>query len=149
MEWIPKCWSWWLTSNPDGGAIATLGNTGLGMGEHDYEYLEALDGWLFPRFFYHYGQMNIHNIGEAQGLAIADYVHEFDINDDGFNDMQILWGHPFGEPGAQVHEWERRDISFGFCFLQPLPQDETIVLKLGLLAVQYNEWESPCVGPVN
>jgi hypothetical protein len=75
-------------------------------------------------------------------------VHEFDINDDGFNDMQILWGHPFGEPGAQVHEWERRDISFGFCFLQPLPQDETIVLKLGLLAVQYNEWQSPAVGPV-
>jgi hypothetical protein len=74
-------------------------------------------------------------------------VHEIDLNGDGLIDMHIYWGHPFGEPAAQVHEGERRDISFGFCFLQPLPQDENIVLDLGLLAVQYNEWEYPCVGP--
>jgi hypothetical protein len=74
-------------------------------------------------------------------------LHEIDLNGDGLFDMQIYWGHPFGEPAAQVHPGERRDISFGFCFLQPLPQNENIVLNLGLLAVQYNEWAAPGLGP--
>jgi hypothetical protein len=104
MEWVPKCWSWWLVSNPDGGSIATLGNTGLGMGIQDEGYVTGLDGWLFPRFFYHYGQMGEQNIGMAQGSAITDYVLEFDINADG-NDRQMvqqwaLLGDPSLLPGG-------------------------------------------------
>jgi hypothetical protein len=91
-------------------------------------------------------------IWDAEGNEIITFytigIHEFDINGDGLNDMQIYWGHPFGEPAAQVHPPERRDISFGFCFLQPLPQNENIILDIGLLAVQYNEWEPPAIGPV-
>ncbi len=98
MEWVPKCWSWWLTSNPDGGAIATLGNTGLGMGIHDEGYLTGLDGWLFPRFFYHYGQLNQHQIGMAQGLAITDYVLEFDINADGDVRQMVQQWALLGDP---------------------------------------------------
>jgi hypothetical protein len=98
MEWVPKCWSWWLTSKPDGGAIATLGNTGLGMGIHDYGYITGLDGWLFPRFFYHYGQMNRLNIGMAQGSAITDYVHEFDINKDGEDRQMVQQWALLGDP---------------------------------------------------
>ena len=104
MEWVPKCFSWWLTSRSNGGAIATLGNTGLGMGIHDYGYLTGLDGWLFPKFFYHYGQEGKHNIGMAQGLAITDYVLEFDI-DKGGEDRQMvqqwaLLGDPSLLPGG-------------------------------------------------
>lgn len=80
MEWVPKCWSWWLTSNPEGGAIAVMGNTGYGMGLPGEQYVTGLDGWLFPRFFYHYGQENKQFVGEAHSLAITDYVNEFDIN---------------------------------------------------------------------
>ncbi|UCB58937.1 MAG: peptidase C25 [Thermoplasmatales archaeon] len=98
MEWVPNCWSWWLTSNPNGGAIATMGNTGLGMGIHDYGYLTGLDGWLFPRFFYHYGQMNKLNIGMAQGLAIADYVNEFNINSDGEDRQMVQQWALLGDP---------------------------------------------------
>lgn len=104
MEWVPKCWSWWLTSNPDGGAIATLGNTGLGMGIQDADYITGLDGWLFPRFFYQYGQKGNHQIGMAQGLAITDYVLEFDINADGDVRQMIqqwaLLGDPSLMPGG-------------------------------------------------
>ncbi len=104
MEWIPKCWSWWLVSNPDGGAIAVMGNTGLGMGIHDYGYLTGLDGWLFPRFFYHYGQMNKLNIGMAQGLAVSDYIKEFDINkvseDRQMVQQWVLLGDPSLLPGG-------------------------------------------------
>ena len=98
MEWVPKCWSWWLTSNPDGGAIATMGNTGLGMGIHDNGYITGLDGWLFPRFFYHYGQMGKLNIGMAQGLAIADYVNEFNINSDGDDRQMVQQWALLGDP---------------------------------------------------
>ena len=98
MEWVPKCFSWWLTSRSNGGAIATLGNTGLGMGIHDYGYLTGLDGWLFPKFFYHYGQEGKHNIGMAQGLAITDYVLEFDINKDGEDRQMVQQWALLGDP---------------------------------------------------
>lgn len=98
MEWVPKCFSWWLTSLPDGGAIATFGNTGLGMGIHDYGYLTGLDGWLFPRFFYHYGEEGMHNIGMAQGLAINDYVLEFDINKVGEDRQMVQQWALLGDP---------------------------------------------------
>lgn len=98
MEWVPKCWSWWLVSNPDGGSIATLGNTGLGMGIQDEEYVTGLDGWLFPRFYYHYGQMGEQNIGMAQGSAITDYVLEFDINADGDDRQMVQQWALLGDP---------------------------------------------------
>jgi len=98
MEWVPKCFSWWLTSRSNGGAIATLGNTGLGMGIHDYGYLTGLDGWLFPKFFYHYGQEGKHNIGMAQGLAITDYVLEFNINKDGEDRQMVQQWALLGDP---------------------------------------------------
>jgi len=68
-------------------------------------------------------------------------IFEFDISGDGINDMQIDWGHPFGEPASQLHTGDKRDVSFGFCFLQPLPEDATIILYLSLIGVQYNEWQ--------
>lgn len=98
MEWVPKCFSWWLTIQEDGGAIATFGNTGLGMGIWDYDYLTGLDGWLFPRFFYHYGMEGKEHIGMAQGAAINDYVNEFDINADGEDRQMIQQWALLGDP---------------------------------------------------
>jgi len=98
MEWVPKCWSWWLTSNENGGAIATLGNTGLGMGLWGFDYTTGLDGWLFPRFFYHYGTLGEQNIGMAHSSAITDYVNEFDINQDGEDRQMIQQWALIGDP---------------------------------------------------
>lgn len=98
MEWVPKCWSWWLTSNEKGGAIATMGNTGLGMGLWGYDYTTGLDGWLFPKFFYHYGTLGEHNIGMAHSSAITDYVNEFDINSDGEDRQMIQQWALLGDP---------------------------------------------------
>ena len=104
MEWVPKCWSWWLTSNDKGGAIATMGNSGLGMGLWGFDYTTGLDGWLFPRFFYHYGTLGEKNIGMAHSSAITDYVNEFDINSDGEDRQMIqqwvLLGDPSLMPGG-------------------------------------------------
>jgi hypothetical protein len=90
--YVPKCFSWYLTSLENGGAIATMGNTGLGMGIPGYNYTEGLDGWLFPRFFYHYGVKDTQILGESFGGAITDYVNEFAINnDDATRQMVEQW----------------------------------------------------------
>ena len=100
----PNCWSWWLTSKEDGGAIATMGNTGLGMGLWGFDYTTGLDGWLFPRYFYHYGQLGEEHVGMAHSSAITDYVNEFDINNDGEDRQMIqqwvLLGDPSLVPGG-------------------------------------------------
>jgi hypothetical protein len=98
MEWIPKCWSWWLISQPTDGAIAIMGNTGLGMGIWDFDYVTGLDGWLFPRYFYHYGQEDEYNVGMAHSSAITDYVNEFDINKDGEDRQMIQQWALLGDP---------------------------------------------------
>jgi hypothetical protein len=107
-EWVPKCWSWWLTSNPDGGAIAVMGNTGLGMGIGGEDYVTGLDGWLFPRFFYHHGQNDEEYVGLAHSLAITDYVNEFDINNvDTSEDRQMIqqWAL-LGDPSLMMGGYE-------------------------------------------
>lgn len=111
-EWVPKCFSWWLTVKPNNGAIVTMGNTGLGMGLEGDLYTEGLDGWLFPRFFYNYGQLNAEHVGEAQGAAITDYVLEFDINDGdgqypGDSDRQMIsqWAL-LGDPSLLIGGYE-------------------------------------------
>lgn len=106
MEWVPECWSWWLTSKPDGGAIVTMGNTGLGMGIGGEDYVTGLDGWLFPRFFYHYGQNNIHNVGLAHSNAITDYVNEFDINRSGEDRQMVQQWVLLGDPSLLVGGYE-------------------------------------------
>jgi len=98
MEWIPKCWSWWLISQPTDGAIAIMGNTGLGMGLWDFDYVTGLDGWLLPRYFYHYGQENEYNVGMSHSSAITDYVNEFDINNDGGDRQMIQQWALLGDP---------------------------------------------------
>ena len=100
---VPKCWSWWLTSHPDGGSIATLGNTGLGMGIPAWNYTEGLDGWLFPRFFYHYGVNGVNVVGDLQGAATTDYVNTFAINEGSGADRQMVtqWAL-FGDPSLKI-----------------------------------------------
>jgi len=106
MEWVPKCFSWWLTIQENSGAIATFGNTGLGMGIWDYDYLTGLDGWLFPRFFYHYGVEGKEHIGMAQGAAIIDYVNEFDINKDSEDRQMIQQWALLGDPSLLAGGYE-------------------------------------------
>ena len=106
MEWVPQCWSWWLTSNPDGGAIATMGNTGLGMGIGGEDYVTGLDGWLLPRFFYHYGQEGEEFVGMAQSSAIIDYVNEFDINEVSADRQMVQQWALLGDPSLMIGGYE-------------------------------------------
>jgi hypothetical protein len=101
-EFVPKCWSWWLTSHDNGGAIAVIGNTGLGMGLPGFDYVNGLDGWLYPRFFFNYRQNNMVHVGEAHSAAITDYVNEFDINKDGEDRQMIQQWVLLGDPSLML-----------------------------------------------
>ena len=107
--WEGKCWAWWLTSKANGGAIATVANTGLGThgdGDQDYngvvDYLEILDGWLELRFFELYGVENVDILGMNHGETMTGYLHKF-LGDDAKMDVKMVqqW-ELFGDPSLKM-----------------------------------------------
>ena len=107
MEWVPECWSWRLVSLSGGGAIATIGCSGLGYGDIGYATLQHRGGWLDARFFHAYGNQSKHILGEAYGQAITDYVTL--IGGDGTNQIDrktieewTLFGDPSLAIGGQL-----------------------------------------------
>ena len=108
-EWVPNDWAWWLTSKPNGGAIATIANTGLGThGDGDQnnnsilDYLEVLDGWLELRFLELYGVENNKILGLNHGQTITDYLNLF-LGDDAKMDVKMVqqW-QLFGDPSLKI-----------------------------------------------
>ena len=94
--WRPECWSWKLTSSPFGGAIATLGCTGLSwMG---IEFNGGGSDWLELEFFKEYANGTT-ILGDIWKNVITRYVNEFPID----------WDTPSGETSSldakTVQEW--------------------------------------------
>jgi len=79
---VAECWSWHLTRNIGGGAIATLGCTGLGYGKEDKLAPDAEGGgdWLNVLFFKEVGESKAEYLGEAWAWAITSYLNEFPID---------------------------------------------------------------------
>lgn len=79
--WVSECWSWYLTSLWRRGAIATIGNTGLGYGVLGKECtIDGLDGGICIEFFKQYGQQGHQILGEAYGQTIITYLNTFDMD---------------------------------------------------------------------
>jgi hypothetical protein len=74
-EWVPTDTCSWFLLEEGGGAIASIGNTGLGYGYINEYCTEGLGGWINPRFFHAYAKQNKHILGEAHGQAIIDYIN--------------------------------------------------------------------------
>ena len=74
MEWVPRCFCTWLVFKNNGGAIASIGNTGLGIGYVNEYWNEGLSGWLMPRFYGCYTNQSKNILGEAHDQAITDYI---------------------------------------------------------------------------
>jgi hypothetical protein len=88
-----ECWSWRLTRKIGGGAIAVIGNTGIGYGP---EYRQnpsvwAGEDWLEVHFFEEYGINGTTILGELWGKTIAAYLDHFPINwnEKAFNDTAM------------------------------------------------------------
>jgi len=88
-EPTPECFSWWITRKIGGGSIATIGNTGLGIGwvggESDLNgdgidepvCIEGLGGYQQILFYKTYSESGSGILGEAWGGAQREYLDAF------------------------------------------------------------------------
>jgi hypothetical protein len=91
---VPECFSWRLVRNPNGGAIASIGNTGLGYGMPGVDLTTGGgDGWVTIEIFRQYGYEGIDILGQAHQQTLTTYVNTFDMTD-----MEA--GHP-----KSVEQW--------------------------------------------
>ncbi|ENO12438.1 Peptidase family C25 [Thermoplasmatales archaeon SCGC AB-539-C06] len=82
FNYLPRCWSWALTSKISGGSIVTIGSTALVYLKWDKETGGETDGWSFllPRFFYEYTICETNIIGELWRNTIIGYLKKFPID---------------------------------------------------------------------
>jgi len=101
---VPECMSWRLISSSKGGAIASIGNTGLGYGMPGKVLtIGGGDGWITIEFFRQYGEHNQIVLGQSHSLSITEYIKTFDMTD-------LEAGHPksvqqwvlLGDPSLQI-----------------------------------------------
>lgn len=91
---VPEAFSWRLIRNPHGGAIATMGNTGLGYGMPGIDLTTGGgDGWITIEFFKQYGAEGLDILGQAYQQTLTSYVNTFDMTD-------LAAGHP-----KSVQQW--------------------------------------------
>ena len=94
----PECWSWWITRLPRRGAIASIGNTGLGYGTLGGDCtIGGLDGGISLEFFRQYGEEGHDILGETYSQTQTYYASTFDMQeDDHIKSLQqwLLLGDP-------------------------------------------------------
>jgi hypothetical protein len=91
---VPETFSWRLVRNPNGGAIASMGNTGLGYGvPHKDATIGGGDGWITIEFFKQYGEEGFDILGETYSQTLTSYLNSFDMEN-------LRAGHP-----KTVQQW--------------------------------------------
>jgi hypothetical protein len=99
----PECWSWWLTRLPQRGAIATMGNTGLGYGYlGEYCTIGGVDNWITTEFFRQYGEEDHHILGETYGQTITSYINTFDCIKDQIDCKTVQEWVLLGDPSLKI-----------------------------------------------
>ena len=100
--WVPEGVAWWMTRLPQGGSIATIGNTGLGSGYIGYNILRGLTGWLFPTFFYYYNIVGLDHVGQAHTQTLTTYhIKDNAIMNQGVRKHFEQW-NLLGDPSLKI-----------------------------------------------
>jgi hypothetical protein len=102
FEWVPECLGWRLISKRNVGAIATIGNTGLGFGYPGNSTLQGLGGWIEPRFFHAVGVQGKTTLGEAHSQVVIDYVNTFDVHGDRIDCKTVQQWVLLGDPSLKL-----------------------------------------------
>jgi hypothetical protein len=111
---ILECWGWSLTVKRNGGAIATIGNTGLGYeasgevgdldgdGQNEPDCVESLIGYLETQFFKAYMVNHLDILGKTMCQAINEYLKIYP-GMEGWSDAKTLeqWVL-FGDPTLKI-----------------------------------------------
>ena len=75
---VAECFSWRLITTPRGGAIATIGNTGLGYGRIGKNATnDGGDAWISAEFFKQYGVEGYTILGDTFKQTIVSYIDTF------------------------------------------------------------------------
>jgi len=102
-EYISECWSWKLLSLKNKGAVATVGNSGLGYGNVNEYAIVDVGQWLAIRLFDAIANQNMQTLGEAHARSISDYVTIFDAHNYGYADRKTIDGWILlGDPSLKI-----------------------------------------------
>ncbi|MEA2054343.1 MAG: C25 family cysteine peptidase, partial [Candidatus Thermoplasmatota archaeon] len=107
-EWSPESWSWWMARKIDGGAIATIGSTGLGygtIGDDDKDgipdCIQYLGGFIDSEFFRVYTD-GTDILGETHGTAITNYIAKFPPMKDKIDAKTVEEWSLLGDPSLKI-----------------------------------------------
>jgi len=103
---VMDCWSWTLIRLPKGGAIGTIGASGLGYGYLGWAATEGLGGWLDSHFFQVWRQKvdgaQPTYFGAIHSKAISDYIDEFTTNTDQTDCKTVQEWALLGDPSLLI-----------------------------------------------
>jgi len=103
MAWVPRDLGSWYVLKKDGGAIASIGNTGYGYGYVNAGATEGLGGWIEPRFFDAYANQSKTILGETHTQAIIDYINIIgSVNEDNIDRKTIEQWALLGDPSLKL-----------------------------------------------
>jgi len=105
-KWVPETFSWYIVKVPNGGAIASIGNTGYGYGIlGEWCTSGGVDNWITTEFFRQYGTEGQTVLGAAYSQAINSYINEFGKRDS--SDVQTVQQWVLlGDPTLQLGGYE-------------------------------------------
>jgi len=102
-EWVPRDFCSWLLLRKNGGAIGSVGHTGLGYGYVGEGSSSGLGGWIEPRMFDAYTNQDIDILGSIHDQAIVDYINIIGmINDDQIDRKTIETFTLLGDPSLML-----------------------------------------------
>jgi hypothetical protein len=99
-------WSWTLIREKNGGAIGTIGSTGLGYGYEGFGCLTGLGGWIDGHFFQVYNNLVTEGktpyFGQIHSTAISDYVNTFTPHSDAIDCKTVQEWAVLGDPSLVI-----------------------------------------------
>ena len=108
--WIPcpECFGWFIVRQPAGGAIASIGCTGLGygtIGDSDKDSIpdciQYLLGWAETNFFRLYSE-GVDVLAETHATVLTEYINRFDPHRDRIDCKTVEEWVLLGDPTLKI-----------------------------------------------
>lgn len=100
-DWAPECWGWWLARKIGGGSIATIANTGYGMGIAGEDCLTGRGRYMEIQFFQSYSEGK-DVLGETYGTDLTYYLHAFPPMTKTIDNKIVLQWALLGDPSLKI-----------------------------------------------
>jgi len=104
-NYCPESFSWRFVRAADGGAIASIGNTGYGFGYLGEAVVLGMDGWISTEFFRQCGVEGHEILGDAYSQTLTTYINEIGVKDDGDAQTVQQWVL-LGDPSLKLGGYE-------------------------------------------